>query len=122
MEFNFSNRTVLITGGTRGIGKKIAEDLLSLGANLILSGTNPVEIEKLNSTAKKDGLPITYFAVDLMKTDQVNEFIKKAMNSLEFSTERRAGGQLIPPQLFSLYQKIKIPQTDPNALKHEVNQ
>ena len=39
MKFNFSNRTVLITGGTRGIGKKIAEDLLSLGANLILSGT-----------------------------------------------------------------------------------
>jgi 3-oxoacyl-[acyl-carrier protein] reductase len=77
MEFNFSNRTVLITGGTRGIGKKIAEDLLSLGANLILSGTNPVEIEKLNSTAKRDGLPITYFAVDFMKSDQVNEFIKK---------------------------------------------
>ena len=28
----------------------------------------------------------------------------------------------IPPELLILYQKIKIPQTDPNALKHEINQ
>ena len=53
MKFNFSNKTVLITGSTRGIGKKIAEDLLELGANLILTGTHPEEIEKLNLEKEK---------------------------------------------------------------------
>lgn len=77
MQFNFSNKTVLITGGTRGIGKKIAEDLLALGANLILTGTNPDEIEKLNATAKIKGHTVTYFAVDLMNADQIKAFIEK---------------------------------------------
>lgn len=77
MKFNFSNKTVLITGGTRGIGKKIADDLLGLGANLILTGTHPEEIEKLNLDAKEKGLTVTYFAVDLLKSEQLDAFIKE---------------------------------------------
>jgi 3-oxoacyl-[acyl-carrier protein] reductase len=77
MQFNFNNKTILITGGTRGIGKKIAEDLLSLGANLILTGTHPEEIDKLNDTARSSGLSVTYYAVDLMNSDQLNNFIKQ---------------------------------------------
>jgi 3-oxoacyl-[acyl-carrier protein] reductase len=77
MKFNFSNKTVLITGGTRGIGKKIADDLLGLGANLILTGTHPEEIEKLNLDAKGKGLTVTYFAVDLLKLEQLDAFIKE---------------------------------------------
>lgn len=77
MKFNFSNKTVLITGGTRGIGKKIADDLLGLGANLILTGTHPEEIEKLNLDAKGKDLTATYFAVDLLKPEQLDAFIKE---------------------------------------------
>ena len=77
MQFNFIDKTVLITGGTRGIGKKIADDLLGLGANLILTGTHPEEIEKLNLDAKGKGLTVTYFAVDLRKPEQFDAFIKE---------------------------------------------
>ena len=35
-QLNFDDKTVLVTGATRGIGKQIAEDLYELGANLIL--------------------------------------------------------------------------------------
>lgn len=77
MKYNFSNKTVVITGGTRGIGKKIADDLLGLGANLILTGTHPEEIEKLNLDAKGKGLTVTYFAVDLLKPEQLDVFIKE---------------------------------------------
>ena len=45
MKLDFTNKTVLITGATRGIGKQIAEDLHKLGANLILTGTNVNEIK-----------------------------------------------------------------------------
>jgi 3-oxoacyl-[acyl-carrier protein] reductase len=77
MQFDFKNKTILITGGTRGIGEKIAEDLLSLGANLILTGTNPKKIEELNTIAKSKDLSVTYFAVDMIDSDQVNNFIKQ---------------------------------------------
>ena len=40
MKIDFSGQVALVTGGTRGIGKQIADDLYDLGANLILTGTN----------------------------------------------------------------------------------
>ena len=48
MEISFKKKTVLITGGTRGIGKSIAEVFEKSGASLILTGTDPLEIEKFN--------------------------------------------------------------------------
>ena len=48
--YDFSKRKVLITGSSRGIGKKIAEDFISLGAEVLITGTN----ESLLSNVKKE--------------------------------------------------------------------
>ena len=53
MEIEFRNKTVLITGATRGIGKQLAHDFRESGANLILTGTKPEEIERLSREARK---------------------------------------------------------------------
>ena len=74
MNINFQNKTVLVTGATRGIGKRIAEDLQKLGANLILSGTNPAEINALNDSLKERNCR-KYFYLDFMKDESVEEFI-----------------------------------------------
>ncbi len=75
MKYDFSTKTVLITGATRGIGKQIADDLLNLGANLILTGTNPEEIAALNQQAKENNFKKKYFAVDLSNEEAVNTFL-----------------------------------------------
>ena len=36
----FENKTVFLTGATGGIGKEIAFQMSSLGATIILTGTN----------------------------------------------------------------------------------
>ena len=54
--FDFSNKTVLITGATRGIGKAIADLLYESGANLILTGTKDSEINLLNEDIKAKGV------------------------------------------------------------------
>ena len=41
MKIDFSNRTALVTGGTRGIGASIAQALKSCGAEVYITGTDP---------------------------------------------------------------------------------
>ena len=38
MILDFTGKTILVTGGTRGIGKAVADSLNSLGANVIITG------------------------------------------------------------------------------------
>jgi len=76
MEFNFSNRVVLITGATRGIGKQLAVAFEKLDADLILTGTNPEQINELNKNMiKNNKKSIRYFCVDFSKEESLKEFI-----------------------------------------------
>jgi 3-oxoacyl-[acyl-carrier protein] reductase len=54
MQFDFKDKTVLVTGGTRGIGKSIAEKYEALGARLILTGQNRENLESERKAAQSD--------------------------------------------------------------------
>lgn len=47
---NFNNKTVLITGASRGIGKAIALKLASAGANIVIAAKSIKEDERLGGT------------------------------------------------------------------------
>lgn len=55
MQIGFLDKTVLITGATRGIGRQLAHDFKGLGANLILTGTRPDQIARLNEGLAREG-------------------------------------------------------------------
>ena len=81
----FSDKTVFITGATRGIGKAIALKLASEGANIIVTGKSDVPHPKLPGTiytvaeeveqAGGKALPIK---IDVRSEDSVKEGIEKA--------------------------------------------
>jgi 3-oxoacyl-[acyl-carrier protein] reductase len=78
MVIDFTNRTALITGATRGIGKSIAICLHEAGANLILTGTNAEEIQKLNDTNQKKGISnIIYIQADFLDVESTSTFLRK---------------------------------------------
>ena len=74
MKIDFSDKTVLVTGATRGIGRQIAEDLLEMGARLILTGTKQQEIDNLN--ARSDDRQ-RYICADFSKRDSLDAFLEK---------------------------------------------
>ena len=71
----FNDKIVLITGATRGIGEKCAQLFESEGAQLILTGTNPDDIKKLNKNYNTSNRK--YFCLDLNSEASINEFISK---------------------------------------------
>jgi 3-oxoacyl-[acyl-carrier protein] reductase len=76
MNLNFAGKTILVTGGTRGIGKQIADDLALLGAKLILTGTHPEQIAELNQIAHNNNLNKIYYCLDLLNKKSLDNFIE----------------------------------------------
>ena len=72
--FDFTNQTVLITGGTRGIGKQVADDLAAMGATLLITGTNPEQIAELNAEAQRNDDKKTFFAVNFLDEKSCDAF------------------------------------------------
>lgn len=79
MEIGFHDKTVLVTGATRGIGKQLAHDLQRLGANLILTGTRPEEIKKLNENLQKEDSKqnIRYYCADFSDEGSLLNFVQE---------------------------------------------
>lgn len=48
-QFDLSNKTILLTGGSKGLGKAMAEGLASAGASLALVSRNQKEVRKVAS-------------------------------------------------------------------------
>ena len=72
MNIDFSNKTVIVTGGTRGIGAAIVELFQHCNAQIIATGTNTQELKKLNQKFK--GNKTDYFHLDFTSKDSVQDF------------------------------------------------
>ena len=77
--FTLTDKKVLITGATGGIGGAIAKTLHGAGAQLAISGSRQ---EKLETFAGQLGGNVTSIACDLSKLDTVEALIKEAEEKL----------------------------------------
>lgn len=74
MNIDFEGQVVVVTGATRGIGKQLADDFEELGAQLIVTGTDPAEVDALNRASGKRRRR-TYHAVDFRHADSLKGFV-----------------------------------------------
>ena len=75
---NLNNKKVLITGASGGIGKSIVKTFVSLGANVLGTGTKDEKLEKL----KKENSSIKTKKFDISQHSKIEEFIEQVHTEL----------------------------------------
>lgn len=72
-----SNKVILVTGGSRGIGKDIAISMAEMNYNVILNYNKSEEqAKKIQEDVLKKGKNIEIFKADVTKRDEVKKLIK----------------------------------------------
>ena len=73
MHIDLENKTVVVTGGTRGIGAATVEAFLESGARVYATGTDLQVLNELNDSAKSKTKPVEYLYLDFTLPDSVSE-------------------------------------------------
>ncbi|TWB60954.1 NAD(P)-dependent dehydrogenase (short-subunit alcohol dehydrogenase family) [Rhizobium sp. ERR 922] len=68
---DMSGKTVLITGSTDGVGRRVAERLAAAGATVIVHGRDGSRAEELVSRIQDKGGKATYYLADLSSLEEV---------------------------------------------------
>jgi len=80
VNLDFNKKTVIVTGGTRGIGASLADAFCKNGANILVTGTKNEGDVNLNISNKKNN--VRYYQLDLSSNESVHKFLY-AVNKLD---------------------------------------
>jgi 3-oxoacyl-[acyl-carrier protein] reductase len=79
------NKSAIVTGGTRGIGRAIAESLLKEGASVVICGNTSKHVDKavgeLRHHGHCEGIPAD--VTDLQEVTRLFEFTDKTLGALD---------------------------------------
>ena len=79
---NLQNKTALITGSARGLGKAIAERYASLGANIIINYSRDItSAEETVSNIKAMGVKVIAVQADVSKVADIERLFSEAKNA-----------------------------------------
>lgn len=81
-QYDFRNKTVVITGGSRGLGLEIARLLAKESANLALCARNKEELERARAELLVYGVSVYTHVCDVTDKDQLDQFINEAQQQL----------------------------------------
>ncbi len=76
--FNFKDKTVVVTGSSRGLGKEIALAFSKAGANLVLGSRSLDQLHRVAEEIKKEGGRALPLEVDVTDRESVKAFADKA--------------------------------------------
>lgn len=82
MDLNLKGRNAVILGGTRGIGRAIAETLAAEGVNVAICARNPEQVTETVSALQGMGVNATGASVDITDADALKSWIAKAGGEL----------------------------------------
>ena len=75
-EYDFRGKTVLITGGSRGLGLVLARELVQEGARLAICARDAAELERARADLEKRGAQVIAVPCDITERAQVQEMVR----------------------------------------------
>ena len=72
------NKTAIITGGARGVGKAITEEFLKEGARVLICSRNEKELEQACKSLDKSGKKLFYFTADVSQYNDCKKIFEHA--------------------------------------------
>lgn len=78
MDLQIKGRNAVILGGTRGIGRAIAESLAKEGANVAVCARNAEQVKETVDSLRSLGVRATGASVDIMDGAALKAWIKAA--------------------------------------------
>lgn len=78
--FDLSGRVAVITGGSIGLGRQMAEGLAEMGANLVLCARKKERCEQAAEELKQLGVKTLALACDVKNPDQVNGVVQQTLS------------------------------------------
>lgn len=81
-EFSFKDRTVLITGGSRGLGLVMARMLAEQGAKIAFCSRTPHQVEAARAELEAGGATVLALNCDVSDQAQVKEMVAHIANTL----------------------------------------
>ena len=75
----FRGHTVLVTGGGRGIGKQTALAFARFGANVVIAGRKPENLDPTAEEIRAAGVQCLAVPTDIRNTEQVDALVERAV-------------------------------------------
>jgi len=82
MDLQLKGKRAIVLGGTRGIGRAIAETLASEGADVAICARNADQVEEAVAALKKKGVRATGAPVDIAKGAELKTWVADAAKTL----------------------------------------
>jgi len=95
----FAGKVVVVTGGGSGIGRCVAHELASLGAQVVIIGRNQEKLQRVMDEIAEDGGKASFSVCDIRKEDDVKAAVAAivAQHGRIDGLVNNAGGQYITP-------------------------
>ena len=81
-EYDFRGKTVLVTGGSRGLGLVLARELAREGARLAICARDPEELERARTDLARRGAQVFAYPCDVTDRSQVAELVNLTRDRL----------------------------------------
>jgi 3-oxoacyl-[acyl-carrier protein] reductase len=82
MDLGLAGKKAIVTGGSKGLGRAIAEELAREGADVAICARHAEEVEQAGTELKEFGTTVYAAAADVTDPNQVASFVQDAADAL----------------------------------------